>query len=317
MARRRRRLLARVAARPQRGRRTLLRHTPDGATHELTPAPFNVGNRVHEYGGGSYVVDRRPRRRLVDRRRPAVAARPGRAAEPVALTPPDGGRFARPAVRPRARPPVRRARDARRRRAATAPTSSSTSSSRSRSTGPTAPGRVLVAGPDFVAAPRPSPDGPTLAWLEWDHPDMPWDATRLRVADVRRRRRRSARRGRSPAARASRSSSPPGARRASCTSSRTRPAGGTCTRSTAPAASTARRGTSRRWRRSSATPPGSSARSLVRVHSTTAGSSPSRRADGRDALLRIEPGGTVPSDSWTRRSREVEGLQVAAGTRGR
>jgi dipeptidyl aminopeptidase/acylaminoacyl peptidase len=41
---------------------------------------------------------------------------------------------------------------------------------------------VLVAGPDFVAAPRLSPDGARLAWLEWDHPDMPWDATRLRVA---------------------------------------------------------------------------------------------------------------------------------------
>jgi len=43
---------------------------------------------------------------------------------------------------------------------------------------------VLVAGPDFVAAPRPSPDGTQLAWLEWDHPDMPWDATRLRVSPV-------------------------------------------------------------------------------------------------------------------------------------
>jgi dipeptidyl aminopeptidase/acylaminoacyl peptidase len=44
---------------------------------------------------------------------------------------------------------------------------------------------VLVEGPDFVAAPRPSPDGTTLAWLEWDHPDMPWDATRLRTAAIR------------------------------------------------------------------------------------------------------------------------------------
>jgi len=44
------------------------------------------------------------------------------------------------------------------------------------------PPRVLYDGPDFLAAPRPSPDGRRLAWLEWDHPDMPWDATRLRVA---------------------------------------------------------------------------------------------------------------------------------------
>ena len=46
------------------------------------------------------------------------------------------------------------------------------------------PPTVVVSGPDFLAAPRPSPDGTRLAWLEWDHPDMPWDATRLRVATV-------------------------------------------------------------------------------------------------------------------------------------
>src|SRR4029077_19169964 len=46
------------------------------------------------------------------------------------------------------------------------------------------PPTVLVTGPDFRAAPRPSPDGSQLAWLEWDHPDMPWDATRLRVAPI-------------------------------------------------------------------------------------------------------------------------------------
>ena len=45
-------------------------------------------------------------------------------------------------------------------------------------------GRAIVSGPDFVAAPRPSPDGSLLAWLEWDLPGMPWDSTRLRVAEV-------------------------------------------------------------------------------------------------------------------------------------
>jgi dipeptidyl aminopeptidase/acylaminoacyl peptidase len=40
---------------------------------------------------------------------------------------------------------------------------------------------VLAAGRDFYAAPRPSPDGSRLAWLEWDHPRMPWDGTELVV----------------------------------------------------------------------------------------------------------------------------------------
>ena len=40
---------------------------------------------------------------------------------------------------------------------------------------------VVATGADFYAAPRPSPDGTRLAWLSWDHPDMPWDATTLWV----------------------------------------------------------------------------------------------------------------------------------------
>ncbi|MEM9564735.1 MAG: prolyl oligopeptidase family serine peptidase [Actinomycetota bacterium] len=43
---------------------------------------------------------------------------------------------------------------------------------------------VLVSGPDFVAAPRFSPDGRWLSWIEWNHPSMPWDATLLKAAPV-------------------------------------------------------------------------------------------------------------------------------------
>jgi len=43
---------------------------------------------------------------------------------------------------------------------------------------------VLASGRDFVAAPRPSPDGRRLAWVTWDHPNMPWDGSELWVADL-------------------------------------------------------------------------------------------------------------------------------------
>ena len=155
------------------GRRVLVRAAADGSTTDLTPPPFNVRTRVHEYGGGSYVVaggvvvfsdfgDGRLYR--ID---PGVA-------EPVPMTPAGPWRYA-----------DLRSDPARRRFYAVREDHSGAGEpSNTIVTVPLDGGdsRVLVKGPDFVAAPRLSPDGTRLAWLEWDHPDMPWDATRLRVA---------------------------------------------------------------------------------------------------------------------------------------
>ena len=43
---------------------------------------------------------------------------------------------------------------------------------------------VLVRGAQFFAFPTPSPDGTQLAWISWNHPNMPWDGTELRVAPL-------------------------------------------------------------------------------------------------------------------------------------
>jgi len=79
------------------GRAVLVRHCADGRCLDLTPAPFNVRSRVHEYGGGAYAV----RDGLVvfanfdDRRlyRLDLGAVDGR---PVPLTPDGGFRYAAP-----------------------------------------------------------------------------------------------------------------------------------------------------------------------------------------------------------------------------
>ena len=42
----------------------------------------------------------------------------------------------------------------------------------------------LQRGYDFYAAPRLSPDSGRLAWICWNHPQMPWDATELWLAEI-------------------------------------------------------------------------------------------------------------------------------------
>lgn len=44
--------------------------------------------------------------------------------------------------------------------------------------------QVLLSGADFYAAPRLSPDGRQFVWLEWQSPNMPWDATQLFCSTV-------------------------------------------------------------------------------------------------------------------------------------
>ena len=105
---------------------------------------------------------------------------------------------------------------------------------------PCAP-EVVVSGPDFVSDPRWRPDGGAFCWLEWDHPDMPWDATRLVVDEARRAARWW------PAATSeSRSASPRGRRTARCGSSATAPGSGASTAGPRTAASS-------RWSTSAST----------------------------------------------------------------
>jgi dipeptidyl aminopeptidase/acylaminoacyl peptidase len=169
------------------GRVQLVRRTSDGTRTDVLPEGSNARTAVHEYGGGAwwlhdgspgvvwYVEWDDQRLRRLD---------PG--GEPVVLTPepavPRGDRFADGHVAPdgtwlvavRERHP-----------SADAPaTAVRNEVVRLDARVPSEP-EVLVTGPDFVAAPRISPDGGALAWISWDHPAMPWDDTVLTVRDLR------------------------------------------------------------------------------------------------------------------------------------
>ncbi|HEX5826484.1 MAG TPA: prolyl oligopeptidase family serine peptidase [Candidatus Limnocylindrales bacterium] len=170
------------------GRRTLLRRGLDGSVRELTPAPFNVRNRVHEYGGASYLVDggRIWASSFPDGR--IVRLDPEGAGEPEPLTPGTPYRYADLRLDPHPAPSrsrlyaVRETHDEDHEHDHRLVANEIVALALDGSDGA---GRVLVSGVDFVSSPRPSPDGSRVAWIEWDLPEMPWDSTRLRVADVR------------------------------------------------------------------------------------------------------------------------------------
>ncbi len=146
--------------------------TPDGAIKDVTDAAFNVRSRVHEYGGAPYTVDGGDIwfSNAVDNR--IYWMRPGK--KPAPLTKPSKAVFADFVVdRPRNRlicVMEDHANNAEPSNSIAAINLSDGSVSE------------LVSGADFYAFPALSPDGSQLSWIEWDHPNMPWDGTRLLAA---------------------------------------------------------------------------------------------------------------------------------------
>jgi len=159
------------------GRVVIVRRRPDGTVHDINPAPFNARTRVHEYGGGSYLVDGETVyfSNFADQR--LYRATPD--TEPEALTPPGEFRYA-DAVIDRRRERLVCVREDHS-RGGSEPTNEIVGIS-------LATGRCsadsLVSGADFYSNPRISPDGRFLCWLCWNHPNMPWDGTELWLAEI-------------------------------------------------------------------------------------------------------------------------------------
>jgi len=157
------------------GRCTVVRHE-NGAPVDIVPPPFNARTRVHEYGGGAYVIvdDAVYFSNFADQRL-YRAARPGQ--PPIPITPRADMRYA-DAVPDPARNRLICVREDHSGQGE--PVNSIVSIDLAR---PSA-GRILVSGNDFYSTPRLSPDGAALAWLTWNHPDMPWDAAQLWMAPL-------------------------------------------------------------------------------------------------------------------------------------
>jgi dipeptidyl aminopeptidase/acylaminoacyl peptidase len=157
------------------GRNVIVKRTADGQIEDVTPAPFNVRTRVHEYGGGAYLVHQGTVyfSNFADQR----LYRQEAGAEPVAITPEIAWRYADGTIDPQ-RSQIICVREDHTGVGEALNTIVSLSLDGEESQ------KVLVSGSDFYSSPRLSPDGNQLAWISWDHPDMPWDGTELWVATV-------------------------------------------------------------------------------------------------------------------------------------
>jgi len=160
-----------------KGRNVIVRRKPDGTLTDITPAGFSARTRVHEYGGGCYLVqngtvyfsnytDQR-----FYRQDPAKAPRP--------LTPPVDIRYADSVF------DQKRNRIISIREDHTLKTPQAVNTIVSLDLEKESEGKILVSGNDFYSTPRLRPDGSKLAWLTWNHPNMPWDGTELWIADVK------------------------------------------------------------------------------------------------------------------------------------
>lgn len=162
-----------LESRPEEGGRgVIVRRAPDGGVQDVNPPPFNARTRVHEYGGGDFVVHEGTVffSNFEDQR--LYSASPGREPEPI--TADVAHRYADMTV------------DALRGRliavredhtAGGEPVNEIVGIGLSDGAE-----TVLVTGNDFYSSPRLSPDGGRLAWLTWNHPNMPWDGTELWTA---------------------------------------------------------------------------------------------------------------------------------------
>ena len=158
------------------GRNVIVCRSQSGQTHDAIPSSFNARTRVHEYGGGTFVVvdgtvyfsnfaDQRLYRKTTD-------------AEPQPLTPAAKLRYADGII------------DQQRGRMICvqedhtgAGEAVNTLVSIGVEGGEDV--QVLVSGNDFYSSPRLNPQGNQLCWLSWNHPNMPWDGTELWVAQVK------------------------------------------------------------------------------------------------------------------------------------
>lgn len=158
------------------GRNVIVRWSPDGKADDLTPKPFNVRTRVHEYGGGAYIVS--DGTIYFSNFADQGLFQQGPDLEPQPLTGGTARRYADTVVDTFRNRLICVREDHSVREGEPVNTIVAVGINHEQEE------RVLVSGNDFYATPRISPDGSYLAWLTWNHPNLPWDGTELWVGEI-------------------------------------------------------------------------------------------------------------------------------------
>jgi dipeptidyl aminopeptidase/acylaminoacyl peptidase len=157
------------------GRNVIVRRAPDGRVADVTPPGFNARTTVHEYGGGAYVVESGTVyfSNFADQR----LYRQDRDTAPRPITPAGDLRYADGVIdHQRGRMICVRQDHTGAGEAVNTIVALALEGNNE--------AQVLIQGHDFYSTPRVSPDGTQLAWLAWDHPNMPWDGSQLWLAPL-------------------------------------------------------------------------------------------------------------------------------------
>jgi dipeptidyl aminopeptidase/acylaminoacyl peptidase len=167
-----------VEGRPTEGGRHAIvkRSGDDGTISDVIPQSFNARTLVHEYGGGDYVVHEGTIyfSNFADQR--LYRVRPGE--EPVPITGPGERRYADGTIDDKRRRLICICEDHTHKEREAVNTLVSVALDGSKDV------YTLVSGNDFYSSPCLSPDGFHLAWLTWNHPNMPWDGCELWVGEL-------------------------------------------------------------------------------------------------------------------------------------
>jgi dipeptidyl aminopeptidase/acylaminoacyl peptidase len=158
-----------------KGRYVIVRYSTVDGTVDVNPTPFNARSRVHEYGGGSYKVIRDDVffTNFADQR----IYRMNLGEKPEPITRKTELRYADFEF-DHIRKSIICVREDHRNRGKEAENTIVSMNLEGENV------RIVAQGNDFYSSPCISPNGKYLAWLTWNHPDMPWNKTALWIGEL-------------------------------------------------------------------------------------------------------------------------------------